>query len=103
MELTLEVMTKAELITVVRRGAIMPDEYTLAAIRLEGLEGEAVRVKESMIRAVKAIQSGGLSREGVLAVRRARLTASVEYDRVMAEIEALTERYFGDDETEVVA
>lgn len=92
----IETMTQAELVTVVMRGGVVPDERTLAGIRIERLEGDAVRLKESLIRTIKAIRSGGLNLEGLESARQARLLFGLEYDVVMQEIRELTERYYSD-------
>lgn len=92
----IETMTQAELVTVVMRGGVVPDERTLAGIRIERLEGDAVRLKESLIRTIKSIRSGGLNLEGLESARQARLLFGLEYDVVMQEIRELTERYYSD-------
>ena len=94
--LRLETMTQAELVTLVMRGGVVPDERTLAGIRIERLEGDAVRLKESLIRTIKAIRSGGLNLEGLESARQARLMFGLEYDVVMQEVRELKEMYFSD-------
>lgn len=94
--LILENMTQDELVMVVMRSGAIPDERTLAGIRIERLECEAVRIRESVQRAVKAIDSGGLNQRGIIAAQVAWMTGRTEFDRVMNEVSVLTERYFGE-------
>ena len=94
--LRIENMTQDELVMVVKRSGAIPDERTLAGIRIERLECEAVRIQESIVRAGKAIQSGGLSKGNIEAEEAVQRVGQEEYVRAWDEINALTKRYFGE-------
>ena len=94
--LRIENMTQAELVMIIRRSGAVPDERVLAGIRIERLECEAVRIREAIDRAGKAIQSGGLNKSGIVAAEVARQAGQAEYVRAWNEITALTNRYFGE-------
>lgn len=94
--LQLEHMDKDELVMIIRRSGSVPDERTLAGIRIERLECEVVRIREAIDRAGKAIQSGGLNKSGIVAAEVARQAGQAEYVRAWNEISSLTKRYFGE-------
>lgn len=94
--LRLENMTQDELVMVVMRSGAIPDEKILAGIRIERLECEAVRIRESIERAGKAIKSGGLNKSGIAAAEVVRRAGQDEYVRAWNEISELTKKYFGE-------
>jgi hypothetical protein len=96
MELRLENMTQDELVMIVMRSGVIPDEKTLAGIRIERLECKAVRIKESIELAGKAIKSGGLNKSGIAAAEVVRQIGQDEYVQAWNEISELTKKYFGE-------